>query len=89
MDIKGQIEKDAHAFAGEFTPRVNRAQKAIDYQIAFVAGAKQLRIYFNEFVDRVDHLIGEPKGEFEQGQRDGLFWLRDHLADLFGESGEE
>jgi len=89
MDIKGQIEKDAHDFAEEFTPRVNRSQKAIDYQIAFVAGARQLRIYADEFIDRVDKLIGEPKGEFEQGQRDGLFWFRDYLTDLFGESGEE
>jgi hypothetical protein len=89
MDVRGQIEKDAKEFAVEFTPRRNRPQENFDYEIAYVAGAKQLKIYIAEFVRRVDFEIGEPKGEFEQGQKDGLFWLMDHVTDLFGENTEE
>ncbi len=85
MDIKGQLEKDAAEFGTEFCPRRNRAQEVEDYQIAYMAGAKQLKIYVNAFVERVEVLIGEPKGEFEQGQRDGLNWLLDHVTDLFAE----
>ena len=89
MDIRGQVEKDALEFGTEFCPRRNRAQAVEDYQIAYMAGAKQLKIYVNDFVERVDMLIGEPKGEFEQGQRDSLFWLLDHVKDLFAENTEE
>lgn len=83
------MEKDALEFGTEFCPRRNRAQAVEDYQIAYMAGAKQLKIYVNDFVERVDMLIGEPKGEFEQGQRDSLFWLLDHVKELFAEDTEE
>jgi hypothetical protein len=89
MDIKGQLEKDAAEFGTEFCPRRNRAQAVEDYQIAYLAGAKQLKIYVNDFVNRVDTMLGEPKGEFELGQRDALFWLLDHVKELFAEDTEE
>jgi hypothetical protein len=89
MDIKGQLEKDALEFSTEFCPRRNRAQAVEDYQIAYMAGAKQLKIYVNDFVERVDTMLGEPKGEFELGQRDALFWLLDHVTDLFTETEKE
>jgi hypothetical protein len=89
MDIKGQLEKDAAEFSTEFCPRRNRAQAVEDYQIAYMAGAKQLKIYVNDFVERVDTMLGEPKGEFELGQRDALFWLLDHVTDLFTETEKE
>ena len=89
MDIKGQLEKDALEFSTEFCPRRNRAQEVEDYQIAYMAGAKQLKIYVNAFVQRVDTMLGEPKGEFELGQRDALFWLLDHVTDLFTETEKE
>ncbi len=89
MDIKGQLEKDASEFSTEFCPRRNRAQEVEDYQIAYMAGAKQLKIYVNNFVERVDTMLGEPKGEFELGQRDALFWLLDHVTDLFTETEKE
>jgi hypothetical protein len=54
-----------------------------------MAGAKQLKIYVNAFVERVDTMLGEPKGEFELGQRDALFWLLDHVKELFAEDTEE
>ena len=89
MDTDRQIEKDATEFATEFCPRRPRAQDAADYKIAYMAGAKQLKIYVNAFVERVEVLIGEPKGEIEQGQKDGLNWLLDHVTDLFAEPEKE
>jgi hypothetical protein len=89
MDIRSQLEKDSLEFAKAYTPRAVRRHEDLDYAIAHMAGARQVLIYLNDFVYRVSAQIGEPKGEFEQGQKDGINWAIDHLLDLFGELGEE
>ncbi len=89
MDIRSQLEKDSLEFAKAYTPRAVRRHEDVDYAIAYMAGARQVLIYLNDFVYKVSAQIGEPKGEFEQGQKDGLFWLMDHVTDLFGETTEE
>lgn len=83
--MDNQIKRDGLAFSLAFVPAQGQQQHVADYTAAYVAGANQLRDYFEQFMLRVEKEIGSKASEFERGQVDGIRWFHDQVLTLFGE----